>query len=64
MKVSVDKNRCVGTGLCVLTSPDVFDQRDDGTVELRQETPPIDEYEFVREAARMCPSHAITVSDS
>lgn len=65
MKVSVDKDRCVGSGLCVLNAPDVFDQSDDdGTVELLQAAPPADEEEFAREAAHTCPSRAITVTDS
>ncbi|MDX6279873.1 MAG: 4Fe-4S single cluster domain of Ferredoxin, partial [Kribbellaceae bacterium] len=28
MKVVLDQDKCIGSGQCVLSSPDVFDQRD------------------------------------
>ncbi|MFE3946199.1 ferredoxin, partial [Streptomyces sp. NPDC059118] len=35
MKVTVDQNKCVASGQCVLSAPDVFDQREeDGIVVL------------------------------
>ena len=34
MRVSADRNVCIGAGLCALTAPEVFDQDDDGLVEL------------------------------
>ena len=37
LRVTVDEDLCVGAGLCVLSSSDVFDQRDDdGVVKLLQ----------------------------
>ena len=32
MKVSVDRDKCVASGQCVLAAADVFDQRDDDGV--------------------------------
>jgi ferredoxin len=59
VKVSVDENRCCGSGSCVLTAPEVFDQRDeDGIVVLLQEETRSD---AVHEAARICPALAIEV---
>jgi ferredoxin len=64
MKVTVDQDRCVASGQCVLLAPDVFDQRDeDGIVELVEERPPSDRQEDVRQAARVCPSLAIWVQE-
>ena len=41
MKVKVDQARCVASGNCVLTAPEVFDQRDeDGIVVLLDPSPP------------------------
>jgi ferredoxin len=41
MKVTVDQDKCIASGQCVLTAPDVFDQRDeDGIVFLPNPTPP------------------------
>ncbi|MFC8826018.1 ferredoxin [Streptomyces sp. NPDC057137] len=62
MNVVIDEEKCVGSGQCVLTAPDVFDQRDaDGVVVLLQDTPPETELTNVREAADLCPAAAIRV---
>lgn len=62
MKVKIDQDICVGGGLCVLSSPTVFDQRDqDGVVDLRVTYPAPDQYEAVLSAVRKCPSRAIKV---
>ncbi|MFE7974959.1 ferredoxin [Streptomyces shenzhenensis] len=64
MKVSVDQDRCCGAGQCVLTAPEVFDQRDDdGVVVLLDERPAPDRHASVREAAAVCPAAAITVAE-
>ena len=64
MKVSIDTDKCIAAGQCVLNAPDVFDQRDeDGIVILRSPSPPAEQAESVREAAALCPSLAITVED-
>ncbi|PSK99947.1 ferredoxin [Murinocardiopsis flavida] len=60
MKVTVDGQKCCGAGACVMTAPEVFDQRDDdGTVVLLDARPPADLHAAVREAADMCPTGAI-----
>jgi ferredoxin len=62
LRVSVDQDVCVGAGLCVLSTAEVFDQRDeDGVVKLLQHEPPASLYEKVLGAARKCPSKAIKV---
>lgn len=64
MRISVDTDRCVGAGQCVLSAPDVFDQDDMGIVLVLAE--PADEpaWEAARQAGVICPSQAITVSES
>ncbi|PRY44653.1 ferredoxin [Umezawaea tangerina] len=63
MKLIADVGRCVGAGQCVLTEPDVFDQsEDDGTVVVLVDEPEGDQLEHVREAVRVCPSQAISLS--
>jgi ferredoxin len=64
MRVHVDQEKCCGAGQCVLTAPEVFDQREeDGIVTLLDPTPAQSHQKAVREAASVCPSGAITVED-
>jgi ferredoxin len=59
MKVVVTKDRCVGSGACVLAAPRVFTQDEDGIVMLIQEdVAPGDEQE-VRDAVDACPAAVI-----
>lgn len=59
MTLEVDRYICVGAGNCVLAAPEVFDQDDDGLVQLLQTDPAADQQEAVRRAASRCPSGAI-----
>ncbi|MFJ9841490.1 ferredoxin [Kitasatospora sp. NPDC101155] len=62
MQVSVDRNRCCSSGMCVMNVPEVFDQDDDDSlVKLRQTTLRPDQFADVRLAAELCPGGAITV---
>jgi ferredoxin len=64
MKVSIDTGKCIASGQCVLSAPDVFDQRDeDGLVILLNPSPPAGLAGDVRQAAALCPALAITVED-
>jgi ferredoxin len=64
MRVRVDEDRCIGAGVCVLTAPAVFDQRDeDGVVLLLVDEPLPDEHEAVREAEIRCPALVISVEE-
>ena len=64
LRVKVNQSVCVGAGLCVLSTAEVFDQRDeDGVVTLRQTEPPAEFYEQVLSAVRKCPSRAISVEE-
>jgi ferredoxin len=64
MKVIVDKEKCIASGQCVLSAPDVFDQRDeDGIVVLLNPSPPADAGADVRQAAALCPALAIMIED-
>lgn len=64
MKITIDEDKCVGGGQCVLAAPEVFDQRDeDGIVILLQQSPAADLTSQVHEAALLCPALAILVED-
>ncbi|MFZ3561856.1 MULTISPECIES: ferredoxin [unclassified Streptomyces] len=62
MHVTVDQPKCVASGQCVMLAPEVFDQDDDGIVELLTATPDAEHHEDVRESAAVCPAAAIHVA--
>jgi ferredoxin len=65
MHVEVSIPKCVASGQCVLIAPEVFDQQDDdGTVILLEDSPAPEYHDGVREAALVCPSAAITLTEA
>jgi ferredoxin len=63
VKVSVDTEKCIGSGTCVLTCSEAFDQDDDGTVVLVAAAPPEGLRERVQAAVDACPTLAISLSE-
>ncbi|MET9320545.1 ferredoxin [Streptomyces sp. NPDC003038] len=64
MDVHVDRDRCLGAGMCALTVPQVFGQdEDEGLVLLLNARPPQQQHAAVRVAAGVCPASAITVTE-
>lgn len=63
MRISVDKDRCIGAGQCVLSAPDVFDQADDGLVVVLAADVPAADGEAAKQAQRHCPSGSIVVHE-
>ncbi|MCT2585814.1 ferredoxin [Actinophytocola sp. S1-96] len=61
MRVSVDRSRCCGAGLCAQDLPDVFDQGDDAVVVLLDEHPADELADDLDDVAFACPSGAIRV---
>lgn len=64
MKVTVDQDKCVSSGQCVLNAGEVFDQSDeDGVVVLIDPAPGPDQADNARRAAAACPALAIAIHD-
>ena len=64
MKVTVDQDKCVSSGMCVLNAAEVFDQRDDdGVVVLLVDDPGPELAEDTRKAAAGCPAMAIHLEE-
>ncbi|MFG3495266.1 ferredoxin [Streptomyces sp. NPDC047928] len=64
MRISIDKDLCIGAGQCALTAPEVFTQDDDGFSALLPGREDGAGSPLVREAGRACPVRAITVTDA
>lgn len=62
MRILVHLDACCGAGQCVLTAPEVFDQREsDATVVLLRVEPPPRLHSAVEAAADLCPNSVIEV---
>jgi ferredoxin len=63
MRIVVDYDLCQSNALCMAEAPEVFEVRDDGFLYLSTETPADELRPKVEEAARVCPTQAITIED-
>jgi ferredoxin len=64
VKVTVDQDKCVSSGQCVLNASEVFDQRDeDGVVVLLNDNPQAEQADNARNAAAACPAVAIDIEE-
>lgn len=64
MRVTADRDRCMGAGSCVSIEPSVFDQdEEDGLVLVLAEHPATSARSAVTRAVRMCPARALEVRD-
>ena len=63
VRVTADRDVCIGAGMCVLTAPAVFDQTEDGLVEVLVDAPEEADAAAVRAAVTLCPSGALRAAD-
>ena len=61
MKAHVDKDTCIGCGLCTSICPEVFSMDDDGKPVAISGDVPADNQDAAKEAEESCPVSAITV---
>lgn len=62
MRLFADRERCIGSGMCALNAPEVFDQDDDeGLVTLRTNNLPSEARALVEAAVESCPAGALSV---
>jgi ferredoxin len=64
VRIQVDKDQCMGAGVCALTAPGVFTQDDDGLSEVMPGRADGADESLVRQAVRTCPVRAITVEET
>jgi ferredoxin len=60
LSISIDRDRCMGSGNCVFRAPDVFDLGDDSIAIVRDQAPQSEE--AIVRAAEGCPTQAITIT--
>ncbi|MGV9317033.1 ferredoxin [Streptomyces sp. NPDC003691] len=64
MRITVDREVCVGSGNCVFFAQQVFDQHPDGTVHLLVREPDQALRTATLTAVANCPVQAISVNDT
>ena len=64
MKITVDRDRCVGSAYCQRIAPAIFDVGDDGIAVVLDADVTGPRAAAVREAEAECPSMAISIGDS
>jgi ferredoxin len=62
LKITVDRETCIGDGLCCNDAPETFEMDDDQLAIVKE--PPGDDREAILEAANSCPVESITVVDT
>lgn len=62
MKIVIDREGCIGCGLCATICPDVFRMADDGLSEVYAE-PSQSNADSAKEAAESCPVEVISVEE-
>ena len=62
MKAIVDKDICTGCGLCVNTSPEVFELEGDVAI-VKVDAIPEDAVDSAKEAEQNCPVEAIKIEE-
>lgn len=61
LRVTADRSKCCGYGLCAQLCPEVYKLDADGLVYLEAETFPMELEEAAREGAAACPAEALVV---
>ncbi|WP_063726042.1 ferredoxin [Streptomyces monomycini] len=65
LRLSADRDRCVGAGMCALTAPGVFDQDDDeGLVVVLDAAPAAEHRAAARMAVGLCPAGAVALTSA
>ena len=62
MKITIEVDKCIGSGSCEMIAPGIFEVGNDGLVQLH-DSPSAEDHSAVRTAAASCPTQVISVDD-
>ncbi len=62
-RVVADRELCIQAGNCVMVAGEVFDQDDDGIVEILREEVSGEDADHAAEAVKLCPASALRLED-
>ncbi|MCY3609614.1 MAG: ferredoxin [Acidimicrobiaceae bacterium] len=63
VKITIDVDKCIGSGSCEMIAPGIFEVGNDGLVQLLEDSPSAEHHGAVRTAAASCPTQVIAVDD-
>lgn len=63
MKAVVNKDECIGCGLCADACPEVFEMNDENVAEVKVSPVPPEAEDTCREASDACPVDAISLEE-
>jgi ferredoxin len=63
MRITVDRDRCEGLGMCEAMADDYFELDDDEVMHVIDETPPESDRGHVHAAVQACPVLALALVD-
>ena len=64
MRITADRDVCIGAGMCVMNAEEVFDQDDDGIVVVLEAEVPPEHADAAARAVAGCPSGALRRVDA
>ena len=62
MLVNIDRDKCIGSGACVIACPEVFNRDDDGLVVVLDPSPRQELHDAVQEATDASPASVIWIT--
>ncbi|KAA1397801.1 ferredoxin [Aeromicrobium ginsengisoli] len=62
MKVTVDRSRCTGLGICESINPGTFEIDDDDKLVILQDGIPDEDVQGAHQAVASCPTQALSIS--
>lgn len=63
MKVTVDRTKCTGLGICESIAPGIFEVSDEGTLNLLQDDISDGDRQDAEKAVATCPTSALRISE-